>query len=346
MLSTRRHRKGVAEPLDMVIFEGNEHAASGWNTLPDHMDRLWDRRQCKKYIKQSHIARLWNCQNMDAIRGWMDRWEFPKTQCRIPQVTERYEEVIRYTRENQRLPTCTYTNLAMVYAEVMLGKHVNWITLTAHRRASILRDVLDIPTNVEWNGGLMEQAIANGLLRQGYVGAQEITRSPEVHTSREDRSWDHHYTSAGEQYGDWDSWYPQYTDVRSTWEGTDGAHDYDPYPDARREAVDDTVNEEDFQNVQEEDNRVPQYASIHDNAYNHVEQYPSSPPFRTSGWDGESRLRTRALDDDDNMRRWGGGGESSRDTNRDDQNIYGSHGWEGSTSTENNSRAWNPWSNY
>lgn len=70
-----------------------------------------------------------------------------------------------------------------------------------------------------------------------------------------------------------------------------------------------------------------------------------SPPFRTSGWDDERRLRTWTLDDDDNTRR-GGGGENNRDINRDDQNIHGSHGWQGNTSTENTSDAWNPWPYY
>ena len=167
-----RYRRGVADPLDMVIFESDDYALHGWDMLSPHMDRLWTLKQCKKYIKQSHIARLWNCEDMDAIRGWVDRWEFCKSACAIPQFVERYEEVIRCTRGDQRLPTCTYSNLTMVYAEVMLGKRVNWITMTAHNRANILVDMMDIPTDVDWNGGLMEHAITNGLLRQVYVAAE------------------------------------------------------------------------------------------------------------------------------------------------------------------------------
>lgn len=317
----RRHHRGVADPLDIVIFEGVEYASTGWDMLPAHKDRLWTLKQCKKYITQSHIARLWYCDDMDAIRGWVARWEFRKTACAIPQFAQRYEEVIRCTRGDQNLPTCTYSNLLMVYAEVMLGKRVNWITMTAHSRSHILVDELDIPTEVDWNGGLMEHTIANGLLRQRYVAAQEIPRSPQVHTGREDSAWN--FTTGEEQYGGWDSWNPQgsvgedqyrawddhnqgraaeYTDVRSMWEGREGYIDEDRYPNAWREAVDDTVQEEDFQDVQEEDNRVPQYPSNYDNVYNRVEHYPMSPPFRTSGWDDERRLRTRTLDDDDNMR--------------------------------------------
>jgi len=144
----------------------------GWDTLRPHMDRLWTLKQCKKYITASHIARLWNCDDMDAIQGWVARWEFRKTACAVPEFAQRYEEVIRFTRGGQNLPTCTYSNLSMVYAEVMLGKRVNWNTMTAHHRSHILVDTMDIPTNVDWNGGLMEHAITNGLLRQGYVATE------------------------------------------------------------------------------------------------------------------------------------------------------------------------------
>ena len=171
-MAGQRHRRGVADPLDMIIFESDDYALLGWDMLSPHMDRLWTLKQCKKYITASHIARLWHCDDMDAIQGWIHRWEFRKTACAIPQIAQRYEEVIRFTRGNQNLPTYTYSNLSMVYAEVMLGKRVNWNTMTAHRRSHIIVDTIDIPTNVDWNGGLMEHAITNGLLRQGYVAAE------------------------------------------------------------------------------------------------------------------------------------------------------------------------------
>ena len=202
----RGNRRGVADPLNMAIFEGDEYALAGWDMLPAHKDRLWTLKQCKRYITVSHIARLWYCGDMDAIRGWVARWEFRKTACAIPQFAQRYEEVIRCTRGDQNLPTCTYSNLSMVYAEVMLGKRVDWNTMTAHARSHINVNLMDIRSHVDWNGGLMEHAITNGLLRQGYIAVQEIPRSPEVQTGTEDRAWDHHFTSGGEQYGDWDSW--------------------------------------------------------------------------------------------------------------------------------------------
>jgi hypothetical protein len=155
----------------------------------------------------------------------------------------------------------------MVYAEVMLGKCVNWSMMTAHSRSDITVDTIDIPTDVGWNGGLIQHAITNGLLRQGWATVVETPRSPQVHTGMEDRAWDHHFTGSSEQYGGWESWDPQgreggdqyrawndhnqgraaqYTDVRSTWGGRKGSYSEDRYPYAWRDAVDDTVREEDF----------------------------------------------------------------------------------------------------
>jgi hypothetical protein len=109
--------------------------------------------------------------------------------------------------------------------------------------------------------------------------------------------------------------------------------------------VDDTVHKEDFQDVHDEDNHVPRYPSSHGNVYDQTERYSMSPPFRTTEWDDERELRTRTLGDDVNIRR-GGGGNNSREMNRDNEDIQGSHSWQGSTSTESTSRAWNPWPFY
>ena len=101
-------------------------------------------------------------------------WEFCRIACAIPQFALQYTEVIQFTKGDQNLPTCTCSNLSMVYAEVMLGKHVNWYTMMAHSRSHITVDTINIPTDVDWNRGLMEHAITNGLLRQGWAAAVEI----------------------------------------------------------------------------------------------------------------------------------------------------------------------------
>jgi hypothetical protein len=58
------NRRAVAAPLDMVIFESNEYALHGWDMLSPHKAIL---KQYKKFITGSHIARLWYCDDMDAI---------------------------------------------------------------------------------------------------------------------------------------------------------------------------------------------------------------------------------------------------------------------------------------
>jgi hypothetical protein len=120
------------------------------------------------------------------------------TACAIPQFALRYIEVTRFTMGDQNLPTYTYSNISMVYAEVMLGKRVNWSTTTAHSRFYITVDTIDIPTDVGWNGGLMQHAITNGLLRQGWAAAVETPRSPQVHTGMQDKAWYHHFMGGGE----------------------------------------------------------------------------------------------------------------------------------------------------
>jgi hypothetical protein len=147
------NRRGLAAPLDMESFEGDEYELLGWDMLSPQKDRLWILKQCKKYITGSHITRLWYCVDMDAIRGWLTRWKFRMTTCAIPEFALRYIEVIWWTKGGQDLPTCTYSNLTMVYAEVMLGRRVNWTSMTAHSHSHIITETIDMPSNVDWNGG-------------------------------------------------------------------------------------------------------------------------------------------------------------------------------------------------
>jgi hypothetical protein len=84
--------------------------------------------------------------------------------CAILEFALCYEEVIRWVGRDQTLPSHTYCNFTMVYAEVMLGKHLNWTTIIAHSRSQFIREIIDIPMNINWNGGLIHHAIIKGLL--------------------------------------------------------------------------------------------------------------------------------------------------------------------------------------
>jgi hypothetical protein len=163
---------------------------------------------------------------------------------------------------------------------------------------------------------------------------------------------------SSEQYGGWESWDPQdredgdqyrawndhnqgkvaqYTNVRSTWRGREGSYNEDHYPYAWRDVVDDIVHEEDFQDVHDENNHVPRYPSFHGNVYDWTKRYTVSPPFCTSEWDDEREFSTQIIGDDVNIMR-GGSGNSSREMNRDNEDIHDSHSWQGSTSIEDTSR--------
>jgi hypothetical protein len=115
-----------------------------------------------------------------------------------------------------------------------------------------------------------------------------------------------------------------------TWEarggGREGSYHEDHYPYAWRDVVDDTVHEEDFQDMHDENNHVPRYPSFYGNVYDRTECYPESPPFRSSEWDDDRGLCTRIIRDDINIMR-GGGGNSSREMNRDNEDIHNSHSW-------------------
>jgi hypothetical protein len=88
----------------------------------------------------------------------------------------------------------------MVYTEVMLGKRVNWSTMTAHSHSHINVDTIDISTDVNWNGGLMQYAITNGLLRQGWAAAVETPRSPQMHTGMDDSAYGYGRQSMGSSF--------------------------------------------------------------------------------------------------------------------------------------------------
>jgi hypothetical protein len=176
---------------------------------------------------------------------------------------------------DQSLPTCTYSNLTMVYAEVMLWKRVNWSMMTVHSRSYIDRETINIPIEVNWNRGLMHRAIMNGLLRQGYTSEEAAPRSLCMHTDTQNIGWDHHDMNGHDQYTGWDEYVVGTSVQYSSWNEPNmgrGAPEYiereDHYPYARREVMDDIVHEEDFQNVNDNSEQYPQYPPFHVNAYN------------------------------------------------------------------------------
>jgi hypothetical protein len=81
--------------------------------------------------------------------------------------------------------------------------------------------------------------------------------------------------------------------MRSTWGGREGSYNEDHYPYSWRDVVDDTIHEEDFQDVHDENNHVPWYPSFYGNVYDGMERYLEPPPFRSSEWNDERGLPSR-----------------------------------------------------
>jgi hypothetical protein len=87
----------------------------------------------------------------------------------------------------------------MVYVEVMLGKRVNWNTMMAYS-CSHTRETIDIPSEVDWNGGLMHHAIVNGLLQQGYTLPATTPQSMCMRTNTWNTQWGRHDMGGYDQY--------------------------------------------------------------------------------------------------------------------------------------------------
>ena len=143
--------QGVAPPIDLAIYnDRTSPALPGWDNLRPEDDCLWSLTMCKKYITMSHLLRHWP--NVETRETWNERWELPLEKCRHEVIADRYIEVYDALHEKKwdelpRTPTMTYSNTAMVYAEVILKKRVDWSTATARNKRTLLR-MTDIPSTI------------------------------------------------------------------------------------------------------------------------------------------------------------------------------------------------------
>jgi hypothetical protein len=118
--------------------------------------------------------------------------------------------------------------------------------------------------------------------------------------------------------------------------------DHNPY--ARKDVVDDTIIEEYFQNINEQDDCFHPYPLFHGNVYNEVEHYLEPPPFYHNEWKDERGRPIQNVHDDVDMV-IGVIYNGSRNTKRDNEDVHDYLSWQGSTSTKS-SHAWNSWPYY
>ena len=107
-------------------------AEDGWQDEPE---RLWTCTMCKKYVKMTHLLKLWP-RAQARISG--PRREGLASSCLSSHFTHRYHEVtIAVGVRNARPEIMLYSNMAMVWADIVLHKDVDWRTV-AGRNVSLL----------------------------------------------------------------------------------------------------------------------------------------------------------------------------------------------------------------
>lgn len=107
-------------------------AEDGWQDEPE---RLWTCTMCRRYVKMTHLLKLWP-RAQARISG--PRREGLASSCLSSHFTHRYHEVtIAVGVRNARPEIMLYSNMAMVWAEIVLHKDVDWRTV-AGRNVSLL----------------------------------------------------------------------------------------------------------------------------------------------------------------------------------------------------------------
>ena len=148
MSGSRRSSSSKGRPQDIdwdAYYDEDCVADAEWQvetTTP------WTCTICKKYIKMKHLAKLWP-PSQAAIS--VPRWEGPTESCVSDHFRTRYWEV----HNAAGLPTSkpkimNYSNMAMVWAEIVLHKDVDWTTIYGKNVNRLNRNLRMIPTN--WSG--------------------------------------------------------------------------------------------------------------------------------------------------------------------------------------------------
>lgn len=144
--SSRRSSQGSPQELNWAEIEDPDCVAEpGWDTDPK---RSWTCTTCKKYVKMKHLAKLWPRSQAQIS---VPRWEGPTSNCASDHFRERYYEVHNAVGLPNSKPTMmNYSTMAMVWAEIVLHKDVDWRTVYGRNVETLNRSQHMIPTN--WSG--------------------------------------------------------------------------------------------------------------------------------------------------------------------------------------------------
>lgn len=146
----KKSTKGKSQDMDWDAYF-NEFcvAEEGWQYEPK---KVWSCTTCREYIKMSHIAKLWPADDTDVLERQVRRWEGPMNTCRSEHFKRRYEEIWAACKLGPSKPNImNYSTMAMIWAEIVLQKDVDWRTVPAKdKKTKLTCDKAVIDTN--WVG--------------------------------------------------------------------------------------------------------------------------------------------------------------------------------------------------
>ena len=109
-------------------------AAPGWHKVKES---VWDQKMCRKYVHMTHIAKLWD---REIAETSCRRGEGKKELCKSRHFVIRYEEAFIASKKPDSKPLLmNYQLMAMVWAEIVLQKTIDWTTMPARSGAFVDR---------------------------------------------------------------------------------------------------------------------------------------------------------------------------------------------------------------
>jgi hypothetical protein len=204
--------KGRSQELDWDAIEDPDCVAEpGWQV---ETRTPWTCTTCKAYVKMKHLAKLWP--RSQAVIS-VPRWEGPTESCTSDHFRQRYFEIHTAAGLPCSKPKMmNYSNMAMVWAEIVLHKDVDWRTVYGRNVSGLNRDLWMIPTN--WIGPSdCWPRWSNRMSNSGMYGAPATTGP-------------HEHPSHGEEYNPYRTVAndPPQT-FSTTHEGGSHGYDYNPY---------------------------------------------------------------------------------------------------------------------
>ena len=144
--SSTRNAKGKSQDVNWEDWANRFCVAEpGWEEEPK---KVWDCTTCRKYVKMTHLCKIWP---RERVELQVRRWEGQMTSCMSEHFKIRYEEITGASNLPVSKPNImNYSNMAMIWAEIVLHKEVDWRTLTGRNVAHLTRHQAMIDTN--WTG--------------------------------------------------------------------------------------------------------------------------------------------------------------------------------------------------